>query len=162
MNDEAMGQIFEAMRASLGSLSPEAVQQLLGGTSASKQLSTFNQLSTLTPTSTSTSSHQAPPCAETQATSSAQASEYYSDHNKVKHDYHDRSGDPDGDYVAVHELLQKAGGGACIDQSFPLKLHYMLNEMEKDGQDSIVGWQPHGRCFLVKNQKLFVEKILGW
>jgi HSF-type DNA-binding len=44
--------------------------------------------------------------------------------------------------------------------SFPVRLHYMLSELEKDGMDHIVSWQPHGRCFVVRDQAAFVEKIL--
>jgi hypothetical protein len=32
---------------------------------------------------------------------------------------------------------------------FPAKLHYMLSEMEKEGLEHIISWQPHGRCFIV-------------
>ena len=38
------------------------------------------------------------------------------------------------------------------DRNFPVKLHYMLSELEDDEQDHIVGWAPHGRCFVVHDQ----------
>lgn len=46
------------------------------------------------------------------------------------------------------------------EDNFPVKLHYMIKELEIDGMAGIVSWQPHGRCFLVHKQLQFVEKIL--
>jgi HSF-type DNA-binding len=45
-------------------------------------------------------------------------------------------------------------------ENFPVKLHYMLGELKRDGLEHIVSWQPHGRCFIVHNQKEFEQKIL--
>jgi hypothetical protein len=44
--------------------------------------------------------------------------------------------------------------------TFPAKLHFMLSVCEEEGLDSIVSWQPHGRCFIVHKQQEFVDKIL--
>ena len=33
-------------------------------------------------------------------------------------------------------------------ESFPVRLHYMINEVEKDGLSLVCSWQPHGRCKL--------------
>jgi hypothetical protein len=46
------------------------------------------------------------------------------------------------------------------EDNFPVKLHFMLSELETDGMADIVSWQPHGRCFLVHKQMHFVEKVL--
>jgi hypothetical protein len=46
------------------------------------------------------------------------------------------------------------------DTNFPEKLHYVLSDMEKDDLQHIVSWQPHGRCFIVHDQKHFAEKVL--
>jgi hypothetical protein len=46
------------------------------------------------------------------------------------------------------------------EHNFPVKLHFMLSELETDGMDDIVSWQPHGRSFLVHKQMPFVEKVL--
>ncbi len=46
------------------------------------------------------------------------------------------------------------------EQNSPLKLHYMLSELEIDGMDNIVSWQPHGRRFLVHKQAQFIEQVL--
>jgi hypothetical protein len=44
----------------------------------------------------------------------------------------------------------EAASAACIDQqnvndSFPCKLHQMLSDIEAQGMDHVVSWQPHGR-----------------
>jgi HSF-type DNA-binding len=76
--------------------------------------------------------------------------------DKVEHNYHDYSNEQNtGDVLAA-----ASEGSNRSDQNFPVKLHYMLSELEADGLDDIVSWQPHGRCFVVHKQKEFVEKIL--
>ena len=71
----------------------------------------------------------------------------------VEHKYHDFSKLTEKDVSNSNALPNS-------DQNFPVKLHYMLSEIGKDGMDDIVSWQPHGRCFVVHKQKEFVEKIL--
>jgi hypothetical protein len=44
--------------------------------------------------------------------------------------------------------------------SFPVKLYRMLSEVEKDGKQSIVTWNPDGRTLQVLNHKKFVSEIL--
>eukprot|EP00522_Entomoneis_paludosa_P015336 CAMPEP_0172441308 /NCGR_PEP_ID=MMETSP1065-20121228/1846_1 /TAXON_ID=265537 /ORGANISM="Amphiprora paludosa, Strain CCMP125" /LENGTH=248 /DNA_ID=CAMNT_0013190577 /DNA_START=6 /DNA_END=752 /DNA_ORIENTATION=- len=44
--------------------------------------------------------------------------------------------------------------------NFPARLHYMLQEIEKDGLDHIVCWRPHGRAFMVVDQEAFAKEIL--
>jgi hypothetical protein len=46
------------------------------------------------------------------------------------------------------------------EQNLPVKLHYMLSDLETSGMDHIVSWQPHGRCFLVHKQHQFIENVL--
>lgn len=46
--------------------------------------------------------------------------------------------------------------------TFPVKLHFMLTEMENDGLSDIVGWQPDGRSFIIKTPKEFESKIIPW
>jgi hypothetical protein len=53
-------------------------------------------------------------------------------------------------------------GSSTKDSKFPLRLHYVLSEMEKDGLQHVASWQPHGRCFIVHDQERFVESILPW
>ena len=45
--------------------------------------------------------------------------------------------------------------------SFPIKLHRMLERVEKDGQGQIISWNPDGLTFTVHNPKLFVSEVLG-
>jgi HSF-type DNA-binding len=43
---------------------------------------------------------------------------------------------------------------------FPFKLHEMLSDAFKDGYETIVSWQPHGKAFRVHNTKEFTETIM--
>ena len=61
--------------------------------------------------------------------------------HKVKHDYHDHAHNPAGSYAMSGSAIT-----SNVEQSFPAKLHYMLNDMEQDGLSHIVSWAPHGRC----------------
>jgi hypothetical protein len=81
---------------------------------------------------------------------------------KVVHSYHDYANE-------TKKLAERAENQHYMDEhtqpnpgeeNFPVKLHYMLTELETDGMDDIVSWQPHGRCFLVHRQQQFVEKVL--
>lgn len=45
---------------------------------------------------------------------------------------------------------------------FPLKLHKMLETVAHEGNDHIVSWQPHGRCFVVHKPQEFVELLPGY
>ena len=49
-------------------------------------------------------------------------------------------------------------GGVAVP--FPEKLHFMLSRMDREGNNDIVTWQPHGRCFIVRKPTEFVEKIM--
>lgn len=52
-----------------------------------------------------------------------------------------------------------AKGG--VTTPFPWKLHIMLDEMSKDeAANSIVGWQPHGKAFVVYKPKEFVAEVM--
>lgn len=51
-----------------------------------------------------------------------------------------------------------AKGGVTVP--FPWKLHNMLDAMDREGDHSIVQWQPHGRAFVVHDPKLFVSIIM--
>jgi hypothetical protein len=66
------------------------------------------------------------------------------------------------DYANEAEKVLETSGDELIhgEDNFPVKLHYMIKELETDGMADIVSWQPHGRCFLVHKQQHFVEKVL--
>jgi hypothetical protein len=63
------------------------------------------------------------------------------------------------DYASANEQDLKATSSKA-DACFPERLHYMLSDMEKDGLQHIASWQPHGRCFVVRDQTLFTENVL--
>ena len=65
--------------------------------------------------------------------------------HKVTHNYHDHANDPAGGYG-----VQEAAGGSGTEQSFPMRLHYMLNDIQQDNLSHIVSWMPHGRCKLMR------------
>lgn len=46
------------------------------------------------------------------------------------------------------------------DVTFPIKLHEMLMDVEREDNDTIVSWSPDGKGFRVHKQTMFVEKIL--
>jgi hypothetical protein len=54
------------------------------------------------------------------------------------------------------------GVGDLSKHNFPPRLHYVLTEIEHDAGNlsEVAAWQPHGRCFVVKDQKRFTEEIL--
>jgi hypothetical protein len=47
-----------------------------------------------------------------------------------------------------------------MEQTFPSKLHYMLDPGLEENEKSIVTWQPHGRAFVVLDQARFVAELL--
>jgi hypothetical protein len=63
------------------------------------------------------------------------------------------------DYACVTEIEVRNEPDALKD-IFPVKLHYMLSEMEKDGLENIISWQPHGRCFIIHDPNALQERCL--
>jgi HSF-type DNA-binding len=49
-------------------------------------------------------------------------------------------------------------GGA--KETFPIKLHFMLETVQLSNQKTIVNWHPHGRSFKVFDRKRFEEEVL--
>ena len=98
--------------------------------------------------------------------SNAPAAEQVASDSKIEQNYSDFS-----QVATVEETMIQIGSGEHLttpaasshfsDSNFPVKLHYMLSELEVDGMSHIVSWQPHGRCFLVHKPVEFVEKILS-
>ena len=82
------------------------------------------------------------------------------DRHFVIHNYHDYACEPndeeedDSDSAAQ---LRRRGG---VSISFPLKLHAVLDQVEQDGLSHVISWQPHGRCFVIHNPKVFVEEVM--
>jgi HSF-type DNA-binding len=44
--------------------------------------------------------------------------------------------------------------------AFPMKLFTILERAGEEGYQDIISWQPHGRCFIIRNQSLFEARIL--
>lgn len=63
-----------------------------------------------------------------------------------------------GANVEQRQFRRRARGG--VQHPFPAKLHQVLEEMEKNGHDNIMGWMPHGRSFMVKEPKEFVKEYM--
>lgn len=75
-------------------------------------------------------------------------------HRKVEHNYQDNAGATEKESEDANKPVNAS------DKNFPVRLHFMLNELEADGLSHIISWQPHGRCFLVHQQDEFVKQIL--
>jgi hypothetical protein len=85
---------------------------------------------------------------------------------QVYHDYAFIAEKDINTLVRRGEGRPSSGSGSGLkqkrDNSFPEKLHYVLTEMEKSGQQHIASWQSHGRCFIVHDQTSFTKQILPW
>jgi HSF-type DNA-binding len=47
-----------------------------------------------------------------------------------------------------------------FEDLFPAKLHYVLEQAERDGRADVIAWRPHGKAFVVKDKKEFVASFL--
>jgi hypothetical protein len=68
------------------------------------------------------------------------------------------SDDSDVDDDEEYSSMSIAKGGVACP--FPWKLHQMLDTVEREGLQSIVSWQPHGKSFLVHRPADFTSLIL--
>jgi hypothetical protein len=66
------------------------------------------------------------------------------------------------DYADVMEdkTKEKKSFSKRKEKTFPVRLHYLLSEVERLGIDWIVGWCPHGKSFVLKDQNTFEHDIL--
>jgi hypothetical protein len=81
---------------------------------------------------------------------------------KVLHNYHDYAAAGDNDGVVVEaQWYTENQPNPRSEQNFPVRLHYMLGDLEDDGMENVVSWQSHGRCFIVHDQDMLVEKVLA-
>lgn len=80
----------------------------------------------------------------------------------VVHNYHDHAFDAvveeSEQYDADHMDNQRKRGGVTI--AFPLKLHAVLDQVERDGLAHVISWRPHGRCFVIHNPQEFVDHVM--
>lgn len=77
----------------------------------------------------------------------------------VQHNYKDHSHEVP-ETAEELALVRPGAPERTVSAAFPLKLHEILSDIERDGLEDIVGWLPHGRSFKIHNQKEFVDKIL--
>ena len=54
-------------------------------------------------------------------------------------------------------MKRKRGG---VLMPFPVKLFDVLERAEEEGYEDIISWQPHGRCFVIHQPKLFVSNVM--
>lgn len=52
------------------------------------------------------------------------------------------------------------GGGPGTNDNYLSLIHQMLENVQKDGNQHIVSWQPHGRAFRIHNETLFIEHVM--
>eukprot|EP00980_Cylindrotheca_fusiformis_P002284 scaffold530_cov107-Cylindrotheca_fusiformis.AAC.8 len=84
------------------------------------------------------------------------------DHQTVQvqqHCYRDHALDV-CDRISIRTNAQLRRGGAA--GPFPLKLHALLESVEREGQQHIISWQPHGRCFVVHDPSEFVNILVQY
>lgn len=74
----------------------------------------------------------------------------------VKHDYEDRCQETEA--YSLGDARRHQNQGDC--HNFPITLHFMLSDVERGGFSDVVSWQPHGRCFVIHEAKVFVLQIL--
>ena len=85
---------------------------------------------------------------------SAQTAKHFTRHY-VQHDYHDHAGEVD---TTGYISIKRKRGGVLLP--FPSKLYDVLERMEKEGHEDVIGWQPHGRCFVIRDPKVFVKEFM--
>lgn len=73
----------------------------------------------------------------------------------VQHNYHDLATEPDSIIGSDHE-----SSSGLSDDAFPMRLHRMLDEVDKEGYAHIISWQPHGRAFIIRDTCLFSQIIM--
>lgn len=84
------------------------------------------------------------------------------DRHFVVHNYHDHSLDQDlpDEVVEEQEEDEHARRKGGVSVAFPLKLHSILDQVERDGLANVISWQAHGRCFVIHQPKQFVDIVM--
>jgi hypothetical protein len=84
----------------------------------------------------------------------------------VEHNYHDHKYDPIEYSIPNLALIddngcpKRTGHKGGVSTPFPEKLHEMLESVDQQGTHDVIGWQAHGRCFVVHKPKEFVETVM--
>ena len=89
------------------------------------------------------------------SSSSSRARKHPEAKHSVVHNYHDYA--QESDDPSKTPIRRRKGG---VNTPFPIVLHRAMAQIERDGYGHIMGWQPHGRCFLIHKPKEFLEIIL--
>lgn len=74
----------------------------------------------------------------------------------VQHDYHDHGCDLDESENGKSKKPRKGPRGG-VTTPFPVKLHMLL---EQNYHENVISWQPHGRCFLLRSPKDFLDSVM--
>lgn len=83
------------------------------------------------------------------------------DRHFVVHNYHDHANDVDEvEDVASQEDQNGTRRRGGVSVAFPLKLHSVLDQVERDGLAHVISWQEHGRSFSIHNPKEFVDHVM--
>jgi HSF-type DNA-binding len=61
---------------------------------------------------------------------------------------------------APSRLASKTAAAVEFEDLFPAKLHYVLEQAERDGRADVIAWRPHGKAFVVKDKREFVASFL--
>ena len=92
----------------------------------------------------------------TKATTTTRRREKSRPKHRVVHNYHDHANMTREEAEAVPKNSRKGG----VSVHFPVKLHQILDRIERDGMAHIIAWQPHGRCFVIHKPRAFANRIL--
>jgi len=66
--------------------------------------------------------------------------------------------------VSDKEAMRKFGinlKGRPTLETFPTKLHKIIERNEIDGYSNVISWLPHGRAFKIHDQNAFVHKVMS-
>ena len=74
----------------------------------------------------------------------------------VQHDYRDHAQTTAAQASLVPQ--KKRRGGVAVH--FPVRLHEAMLAIEADGYGHVMGWQPHGRCFVIHKPRILEEELL--
>lgn len=57
---------------------------------------------------------------------------------------------------AMNNIGELNGGKRIQQNEFPFRLYEVLEEAD----ESIISWQPHGRCFMIRDPNKFEQEVL--
>ena len=77
----------------------------------------------------------------------------------VVHHYHDHALDQECDYE-LEDSSDDQRHRRSVAVAFPMKLHEVLEQVELDDLAHVISWQPHGRCFIIRKPKEFVDHVM--